>query len=211
MADVCSDHSPFEILTVFRLPFRHRDDAIGGARQDRLVTSQDLRWRNGAGEALDGLLNGHNRTRRRGRLPLRRRRHLVGTLTAFLLPEMTPPEPEPPEATPEATPEEATPERPAAEPSSANGSSPRGKGAVIAVLAEQPGRWLTTQEVLAAMAEHGWAPASDTRGRALRAVTNAIGRAVEDGKVQRRSIDRRTMKYRYSSPGQPAEVSPRVT
>jgi hypothetical protein len=126
-------------------------------------------------------------------------------------PEMTPPEPEPPEATPEATPEEATPERPAAEPSSANGSSPRGKGAVIAVLAEQPGRWLTTQEVLAAMAEHGWAPASDTRGRALRAVTNAIGRAVEDGKVQRRSIDRRTMKYRYSSPGQPAEVSPRVT
>ncbi len=132
-------------------------------------------------------------------------------------PEMTPPEPEPPETTPEettpeeTTPEETTPERPAAEPSSANGSSPRGKGAVIAVLAEQPGRWLTTQEVLGAMAQHGWAPTSETRSRARRAVTNAIGRAVEDGMVQRRSIDRRTMKYRYSSPGQPAEVSPRVT
>jgi hypothetical protein len=138
-------------------------------------------------------------------------------------PEVTPPEPERPEPIPEpiperpeptpeeATPEEATPEHPAAEPSPANGLPPRGKGAVIAVLSEQPSRWFTTQDVLAAMAEHGWGPASEDRGRALRAVTNAIGRAVDDGKVQRKQIDRRAMKYRYRSPGQPAEVSRHVT
>jgi hypothetical protein len=120
-------------------------------------------------------------------------------------PEATAPEAEAPEAP------EATPGPPAPEPSpGANGSSPRGKGAVIAVLSEQPSRWFTTREVLAAMAERGWTPTSEGQGRALRAVTNAIGRAFEDGRVQRRAVDQRSKVYRLRPAGQPAEVNPDV-
>lgn len=118
-----------------------------------------------------------------------------------------------PEATQEGLDEtpEVTPQPPTAEPSRANGYPLRGKQAVIAVLSEQPSRWFTTREVLAAMNDRGWTPPSRTQGRALRAVTNAIGRATEDGHVERMSIDNRTMKYRYRSLGQAAEVIPDVT
>src|SRR6266508_5109485 len=79
------------------------------------------------------------------------------------------------------------------EPSS---SYPRGREAVLAVLADQgPGDWASIQDITDELTRRGWHPDSDNPADAVRA---AVKRAADAGELQRIRHDGRTYLYRLA-------------
>jgi hypothetical protein len=122
------------------------------------------------------------------------------TLAEQGTPAGTPAPVEPPTSEPSPVPETAPP---------TDGYIPRGKGAVVMVMSERPGRWFSAQEVLKAMTQRGWTPRSTSPEQALSAVRTALSRASRDGRIESRPLDGRSLTYRI--PPAEVEVTPSVT
>jgi hypothetical protein len=76
------------------------------------------------------------------------------------------------------------------------GDYPRGKDAILAVLADRgPGDWSSIQDITDELIERGWHPKSENPEDAVRA---AVKRATDAGDVQRIRQDGRTFLYRLA-------------
>jgi hypothetical protein len=75
---------------------------------------------------------------------------------------------------------------------------PRGREAVLAVLGDSPGVWLTVQQVADDLAARGWPPDSPKPEDAVRAT---LARIAKLGEVERGRFDGRALAYRLPATG----------